>query len=84
MLHGQRAVLKGGVPVGHGRVAGVARIGEEREVGLFAVRRETIEDFLVDFQAENMTVEMLTLGYLGSLNFILHDVRPEAPAVVEK
>lgn len=56
--------------------------GEEREVGLFAVRREAIDDFILDFTGEGMSVEMLTIGYLGVLNFVLFDVRPDEPLIV--
>ena len=33
MLHGARVVLEGGEPVGHCRMAGIARLGEQAEVG---------------------------------------------------
>ncbi|MBI4601903.1 MAG: type IV pilus assembly protein PilM [Planctomycetes bacterium] len=56
--------------------------GEEREVGLFAVRRETIDDYLVDFTREGLSVEMLTIGYLGLLNFIKFDINPPEPSIV--
>ena len=56
--------------------------GEEREIGLFAVRRETIDDYLLEFSQEGLSVEMLTIGYLGLLNFIKYDIDPEEPAIV--
>jgi type IV pilus assembly protein PilM len=56
--------------------------GEEREVGLFAVRREAIDDYLLDFAKEGLSVEMLSIGYLGLLNFIKYDVNPSEPAIV--
>ncbi len=56
--------------------------GEEREVGLFAARRETIDDFLVDFTNEQLAVEGLTIGYLGLLNYIFYDIDPQEPAMV--
>lgn len=56
--------------------------GEEREIGLFAVRRETIDDYLLEFSQEGLSVEMLTIGYLGLLNFIKYDINPEEPAIV--
>lgn len=56
--------------------------GEEREVALFAVRREAIDDFLVDFSNEQLSVEMVGIGYLGLLNFVAHDLRPEEPSIV--
>lgn len=55
--------------------------GEEREVGLFAARREAIEDYLVDFEAEELDVEGVTIGYLGLLNYILYDIAPEEPTI---
>lgn len=56
--------------------------GEERDVGLFAVRKEAIDDFLVDFAGEGLSVEMLTIGYLGNLNLCFYDIRPEEPAIL--
>lgn len=56
--------------------------GEEREVGLFAVRKEAIDDFLLEFQQEGFSVEMLSIGYLGLLNFIRYDLNPPEPAIV--
>ena len=55
--------------------------GEEREVGLFAARKEMIEDYLVDFETEELNVEGVTIGYLGLLNFILYDIAPEEPTI---
>jgi type IV pilus assembly protein PilM len=55
--------------------------GEERDVGIFAARRDAIEDFLVDFQSEGLSVESLTIGYLGLVNFILFDIAPEEPTI---
>jgi type IV pilus assembly protein PilM len=56
--------------------------GEEREVGLFAVRKEAIDDYLLEFSQEGLSVEMLTIGYLGLWNFIHYDVNPQEPVVV--
>ena len=56
--------------------------GEEREIGLFAVRRETVDDYLLDFAREGLSVEMLSIGYLGLLNFIKYDLNPQEPAIV--
>ena len=56
--------------------------GEEREIGLFAVRKEAVEDYLVDFNREGLAVEMLSIGYLGLLNFIRYDVNPQEPVIV--
>jgi len=56
--------------------------GEEREVGIFAVRREAIDDYLLDFTNEGLAVEMLSIGYLGLLNYILYDIAPPEPSIV--
>src|SRR5262245_2913658 len=56
--------------------------GEEREVGIFAVRREAIDDYLLDFTNEGLSVEMLSIGYLGLLNYILYDIAPTEPSIV--
>ena len=56
--------------------------GEEREVGLFAVRKEAIDDYLLEFTQEGLSVEMLSIGYLGLLNFIRFDINPPEPSVV--
>jgi type IV pilus assembly protein PilM len=56
--------------------------GEEREVALFAVRREAIEDFLLDFTQESMVVDVVSIGYLGLLNFVIHDIAPEEPSII--
>jgi len=56
--------------------------GEERDVGLFAVRREAIDDFLLDFVQDGMSVEMLPIGYLALFNFIKYDLNPQEPSIV--
>ncbi len=56
--------------------------GEEREVGLFAVRKEAIDDYLLEFTQEGLSVEMLSIGYLGLLNFIKYDINPQEPSIV--
>ena len=56
--------------------------GEEREVALFAVRREAIDDFLLEFTNQELAVETVSIGYLGLLNFVSHDIAPEGPSVV--
>ncbi|MBI4584629.1 MAG: type IV pilus assembly protein PilM [Planctomycetes bacterium] len=56
--------------------------GEEREVGIFAARREAIDDYLLEFTGEGLAVEALPLGYLGLLNFFFFDVAPEEPSIV--
>jgi type IV pilus assembly protein PilM len=56
--------------------------GEEREVGLFAVRKEAVDDYLLEFTQEGLSVEMLSIGYLGLLNFIKFDINPPEPSIV--
>jgi len=56
--------------------------GEEREVGIFAVRREAIDDYLLDFTNQGLSVEVLSIGYLGLLNYIFFDLNPQEPSVV--
>jgi len=56
--------------------------GEEREVAIFAVRREQIDDFILEFTSHDLTVETVSIGYLGLLNFVQHDIAPDAPAIV--
>lgn len=56
--------------------------GEEREVGLFAVRKEAVDDYLLEFTQEGLSVEMLSIGYLGLLNFIKFDINPQEPSIV--
>ncbi len=56
--------------------------GEEREVGLFAVRKEAIDDYILEFTQEGLSVELLSIGYLGLLNFIRFDINPEEPSII--
>jgi type IV pilus assembly protein PilM len=56
--------------------------GEEREVGIFAVRKEAIDDYLLDFTSEGLSVEVLSIGYLGLLNYIFYDLAPKEPSIV--
>ncbi len=56
--------------------------GEEREVAIFAVRREQIDDFMLEFTTHELAVETVSIGYLGLLNFVQHDIAPEEPAIV--
>ena len=56
--------------------------GEERDVGLFAVRREAIDDFLLDFAESSMIVEMLSVSYLALFNFAAFDLDLDEPSIV--
>ena len=56
--------------------------GEEREVGLFAVRREAVDDFLLEFGEEGLSVEMMPIGFLSLFNFVKYDVDPQEPSII--
>ncbi len=56
--------------------------GEERDVGMFAVRREAIDDFLEEFSDGGMQVEMLSISYLGMHNFAAFDLDVSEPTIV--
>jgi type IV pilus assembly protein PilM len=61
----------------------VAEGGEdagETNVGIFAVRREDISDFMLDY--EQFPLETISIGYIGLLNYVLFDLRPTRPVVV--
>jgi len=52
----------------------------EKEVGIFAVRREAISDFILDY--EQLPLELISVGYIGLLNYVIYDLRPNRPVVV--
>ena len=52
----------------------------EKEVGIFAVRKEAISDFMLDY--DEFPMELITVGYIGLLNYVLFDLRPNKPVVV--
>ena len=54
----------------------------EKEVGIFAVRKEVISDFILDFEQNGISPDHISVGYIGLLNYILFDLRPTKPAVV--
>ena len=56
--------------------------GQEKEVGIFAARRETVDDLLIDLEAQGIKGQMIVLGYLGLLNYALYELRPRIPSVV--
>ncbi|MCI0652447.1 MAG: pilus assembly protein PilM [Planctomycetes bacterium] len=56
--------------------------GSEKDVGIFAVRGEVIADFLQDYESNGIPIEMISVGYLGLLNYALYDVRPPKPSVI--
>lgn len=53
----------------------------EKEVGIFAVRREALDDFLLDYEGAGLGVDEITVGYVGLLNYIMYDLRPTRPIV---
>ncbi|MCA8960099.1 MAG: type IV pilus assembly protein PilM, partial [Planctomycetes bacterium] len=54
----------------------------EREIGIFAVRREVISDFIVDFESNGLAPDHISIGYIGLLNYVNFDLRPQKPAVI--
>ena len=56
--------------------------GEEREIGIFAVRKEAIDDYLLDFTSNGLSVEMLSIGYLGLMNYVFYDLSPKEPSII--
>lgn len=56
--------------------------GQEKDVGLFAARREAVDDVLLDLEAHNLKSQLVVPGYLGVLNYIQYEVRPKVPSIV--
>ena len=56
--------------------------GEEREVALFAIRREAVEDFLLEFTNNDLPVESVSIGYIGVLNYAVHDLALDEPSII--
>ncbi len=56
--------------------------GQEKEVGIFAARRETVDDLLIDLETHGLRAQMIALGYLGLLNYALYELRPRTPSVI--
>ncbi|MEM7165087.1 MAG: type IV pilus assembly protein PilM [Planctomycetota bacterium] len=54
----------------------------EAEVGIFAVRKEVVSDFMLDYESAGMPLDMISVGYLGLLNYVVYDLRPQRPSVV--
>ena len=61
-------------------VADSGEEGGDTNVGIFAVRREDIADFMLDY--EQFPLELISIGYIGLLNYVLFDLRPTKPVVV--
>ncbi|MEE8142764.1 MAG: pilus assembly protein PilM, partial [Planctomycetota bacterium] len=57
-------------------------MGAEKEVGIFAVRKEVISDFMIDYESSGLHLELISVGYLGLLNYALFDLRPKKPSVI--
>ena len=56
--------------------------GEEKEVALFAIRKEVVEDFLLEFATRDIPVESVSIGYLGVLNYAAHDLDMDEPSIL--
>ncbi|MEC9352364.1 MAG: type IV pilus assembly protein PilM [Planctomycetota bacterium] len=56
--------------------------GEEKEVALFAIRKEVVEDFLLEFANRDLPVESVSIGYLGVLNYAAHDLDLDEPSIL--
>lgn len=56
--------------------------GEEKEVHLFAIRKEVVEDFLLEFTSRDLSVESVSIGYLGVLNYASYDLDLDEPTIV--
>ncbi|MFN0060503.1 MAG: type IV pilus assembly protein PilM [Planctomycetota bacterium] len=56
--------------------------GTEREVGIFAVRKEVISDFILDYESNNIKPDHVSVGYIGLLNYVRYDLTPNKPCVV--
>ena len=56
--------------------------GEEKEVHLFAIRKEVVEDFLLEFTSRDLSVESVSIGYLGVLNYASCDLDLDEPTIV--
>lgn len=54
----------------------------EKEVGIFAVRKEAISDFMLDYESHDIPLELVSVGYIGLLNYVIFDLRPNRPVVV--
>ncbi len=52
----------------------------QKEIGIFAVRQEAISDFILDYQ--EFPLELISVGYIGLLNYVTFDLRPNRPVVV--
>ncbi|RME75740.1 MAG: type IV pilus assembly protein PilM [Planctomycetota bacterium] len=50
---------------------------EEREVGLFAIKRELVDTFLSDLSLSGLEPEGLTIAPLATYNYVMFDVEPD-------
>jgi len=55
-------------------------VSAQKEIGIFAVRQEAISDFMLDYQ--DFPLELISVGYIGLLNYVTFDLRPNRPVVV--
>ncbi len=56
--------------------------GQEREIGIFAARRETVDDLLLELGSHGIRGQQVTCNDLGLLNFVQYELRPKAPSVI--
>ncbi len=56
--------------------------GEEKEVALFAIRKEVVEDFLLEFANREIPVESVSIGYIGVLNYASYDLDLDEPSIL--
>jgi type IV pilus assembly protein PilM len=56
--------------------------GEEIDVGIFAIREEIVKNFLADFDAAKLQVDILTIAPLALFNFAHHEMDIPDEAVV--
>ncbi len=58
--------------------------GEEIEVGLFAIKKEIIENYLADFDESGIEVDILTIAPLALFNFVKYEMSlPDNVVVVD-
>lgn len=55
---------------------------QERAIAIFAVRREVIADFMLDYESQGITPDHISVGYIGLLDYVLYDLRPTKPSVI--
>lgn len=56
--------------------------GEEIDVGIFAIREEIVRNFLADFDAARLHVDVITIAPLALFNFARHEMDTPDMAIV--